>query len=598
MTTAAQRGLAASVGTLAASRLDKTERLTRLVVALALAMVGCEGTTAQPPPDAAPPDDGRWHAALPFSRAEMLDESTLRPTIHDDRLEPSECAPGASNRVVEVTYFSHNWHDGEWFGTMTVLIPETIHRPGTMAMGDIESDWMDCTANRLGIVVASVPDSDEHFGLSEIHDVYEHILCEMMARNDIHWSPYWPFVALRMRAMTMAGALAGQSTQSAYTFGSSINGSLSYSTALYDTRVKGLGATGAYGHQDSFLAQPAAADLYYSWCITGCNPYAMAADLRAELLATADLHIIGPSLDIPVLQVVPTNDVNATHMLLPEAFSTVAGGVHLVSVPNGVHSSAPPRVAEAFRMWIDHVEFGRPVSEIQGTELQQQGTEIAIAAQLREAAPPDAVRFFYITMDDDTYLGNAFWWSTPDDNYETATWQEIPMQQVGDRWEATLTTPSARYLAGLVDVSDHVDGKPGYVSSFVELWPLSGGTDAELCAAIAEDCRLDVAGRCRRFLERCLDGCVESFARCLTGHALDWCDDAVTAMCDDAVTGCLDEPCRAAYDQCVASDFSSCEELYGACLDPCELAIFEVATGGSDTALDYILDECGLAGGG
>ncbi len=458
-------------------------RLSALAIVVFLLSFGCGSCSSQDPGSGGGGAGGSggasagWNAFLPFTREEMLDPSTLSPVIIQDYTEPSVCNPGAQNRIVQVSYFSHTWFDGDWHGTTTVLLPAVISHPGVVAMADIASDWMDCTANELGIAVASVPDSDPHFGLSEIHDVYEHILCEMISKNDPAWSPYWPFVALRMRALTMVSSLVGQPVKAAYPFGSSINGSMTYSLALYDERVKGAGATGAYGYQDGFLAEPAAAELYQSWCQKGCNPYLMAPDLRQALLESADLYVIGPKLDAPVLQVVPTNDENATHLLMPEAFSTVAGGVHVVSVPNGVHSSVPPRVQEAFRMWIAHVELGRPVDAITSTKLELQGGQVLATAIITESAPISSVQLVYATMDDQHYLGNPFWWGTPDDDYTTAVWQTLPMQRVGDRWEVSFPSPPARFIAGLVDASDEVDGKPGYTSSFVEVVPLTTGGD-------------------------------------------------------------------------------------------------------------------------
>jgi hypothetical protein len=78
-------------------------------------------------------------------------------------------------------------------------------------------------------------------------------------------------------------------------------------------------------------------------------------------------------------------------------------------------------------MWIDHIEFGRPVNRVLSTQLEIRGSEVAVSAQILEAAPIDAVSFFYITMDDDTCPGSEAWWSTPAENYEAAVWEEIPL---------------------------------------------------------------------------------------------------------------------------------------------------------------------------
>jgi hypothetical protein len=533
----------------------------------------------------------------------MLDAGTLRPVI-SDYTEPSVCFPGATNRIVDVRYFSHTWHDGDWYGNVMVVIPEVIRQEGVVTMADTGADiiepgmdmnkeFLDCMANQFGIAAATTPSSDRHFGLSEIHDVYDHILCEMTDRNDLAWSPYWPFIALRMRALTMIGDILDQPVHSAYHFGASITASLSYPFALHDDRVKGLAATGAYGNGAMMSAQPRKPGLYDRWCQAGCNPYAMPPDLFTALLESADLHEIGPALDMPILQIVPTNDSNAPPLITRERFAPIEGDLHLAAVPNWVHSHGSFRHAELFRMWIDHLEFNRPVNRIESTTLTLQGSDVTVSARITEAAPIESASFFYITMDDDTYLGSEAWWSTPSENYEAAVWQELPLQKAGDTWQATLPAPPTNYLAGFVDSSDLHGDTPGYASGYPELLTLSPQAETELCAAIAADCKLDNE-KCIRFLERCLEGCNDAFGRCIAGHAKATCDEAKAAMCKDAVDNCLDAPCRDSYTQCAQSGFTSCDQFYSDCLEPCEFALFDWIFDQNTASRDQVLDGCGL----
>jgi hypothetical protein len=593
------------------------------VLLAAVFVWGCSDSLSQPPQDATPqadagvadappgadaaPDAEAWHTLLPFSREEMLDQSTLQEETNE-YTEPSACFRGRTNRVVHAQYFSHSWHDGDWKGELKIVIPETIERPGVLALADSapdlahteagmdpEQEYLDCTANQFGIVAASLPNSDEHFGVREIHDVFDHMLCEMAQRNDLAWSPFWPLVALRMRAITAVGKVTGQPVHSAYHFGASITGSLSHPLARYDARIKALAVTGAYGGRGmDRSAIHYKSGLYDRWCEAGCNPYAIDPALSAALTETADIYALGPWLTIPILEIVPTNDSNAPPLLTPELFAPLAGQTHHAMVPNVVHTHGTLRHARLFRMWIDHVELGRPVNRIEDFRFESRDARVVASARVSEDAPLQGVSLYYVAFDDDTYLGSPDWWNTPAECFTSAQWQEAPMQRAGDRWEVAIPAPAARYVAGFVDAIDSHQNTPGYVSSFIKLLPLRTQAEAELCQAIAADCRGGDDAGCARFAERCLEGCVDSFARCVLGLARGSCDEAKAAMCDDALQNCLDQPCRDAYAQCAASGFTSCDAFFGTCLEPCEEALFRwMQDPGSTSARDQVL-QCGL----
>ena len=71
-----------------------------------------------------------------------------------------------TNRVVDVRYFSHTWHDGDWHGNVMVVIPEVILHEGVVTMADTGADiiepgmdmnmeFLDCMANQFGIAAAT-----------------------------------------------------------------------------------------------------------------------------------------------------------------------------------------------------------------------------------------------------------------------------------------------------------------------------------------------------------------------------------------------------------------------------------------------------------
>ena len=298
-----------------------------------------------------------------------------------------------------------------------------------------------------------------------------------------------------------------------------------------------------------------------------------------------------------MLVIAPTNDQNATPALMETRMARVPN-LHYASIPNVGHSTTDPRTAELFEMWVEHVEVDRPLNTVETTTLEAADGEVVARATITEAAPIDEVLFWYLPLDDETYLGAEFWWTTPDDYFPSAAWQSVPMTRAGGGWEARLPEPASRLVAGWVDAADSVGGRPRYAAGFIELLPLFPDAEASLCAQITADCHARTGNACRRFLERCTDGCMQAWARCLVGEALGFCDAATEAACEDARTGCLNDACRAELDPCAASGFTDCADFRAACLDPCEQALFSAALDASSTDLDYVADSCGLGSGG
>jgi hypothetical protein len=322
----------------------------------------------------------------------------------------------------------------------------------------------------------------------------------------------------------------------------------------------------------------------------------MPPTLMASLRASADLTVLAASLDVPVLVIAPTNDQNAAPALMERRMASVPS-LHYASVPNVGHSTADPRTAELFEMWVEHVEDDRPVNAVETTTLEARGGEVVATATITEAAPIDDARFWYLPLDDETYLGAEFWWTTPDPYFPSAVWQSVPMTRAGGGWEARLPAPASRLVAGWVDAADSVGGRAGYAAGFIEVLSLVPDAEASLCTQITADCHARTGNACRRFLERCTDGCMQAWARCLVGHALGFCDTATEAACESARTDCLDTACRADFDPCLASGFTECAGFRAGCLRPCEQALFSAALDMSATDLDYVADNCGLGAG-
>lgn len=84
--------------------------------------------------------DGPVEAAerqfYPLTCQQAVDESTLDPVILADRTVASRTHSDRQVRWLTVRFFSHDWKDGPWHATMTVVMPVKI-RPEHLGLAAI-----------------------------------------------------------------------------------------------------------------------------------------------------------------------------------------------------------------------------------------------------------------------------------------------------------------------------------------------------------------------------------------------------------------------------------------------------------------------------
>ncbi|MHC4143805.1 MAG: hypothetical protein ACYSUD_03400, partial [Planctomycetota bacterium] len=210
--------------------------------------------------------DGRTESASRqlclLTQQQAFDESTLDPVILSDRTVASRTHPDRQVRWVTVRFFSHDWKDGPWYATMTVAMPVKIRREclGLAAITlsgvgkkGMEPDFntlrdlAETTAMEFGIPVATMPQQGTHFGLTEIHELSDHLTKKFVETGDPSWLAGYPGAAVRARAVTMIGKLMGHPIHSVVHMGGSISAGQGWIWAAFDDRVKGLVASGSIG---------------------------------------------------------------------------------------------------------------------------------------------------------------------------------------------------------------------------------------------------------------------------------------------------------------------------------------------------------------
>ncbi len=429
---------------------------------------------------ATPPPAG--DSLFPLTTAELADETTLKPqVISESYVEPT---PDANRKLrwVEVRFFSHDWKDGRWFGKIHVVIPEPIaeDRQGLVVMCpmgsghiqqgiDMRRDFFEQTARHFGIPVVSIPAVGEHFGHSQIHAMSDHLIMKFLDTGDPSWLPGYATCAVRSRTLTMVGHLTGHPVEQAIHLGSSISAHQAWIWPLYDRRVKAIIATGDVGFQrDKYPAdrsfKRAKRPVFEAISKAG-------ADLQTRLLEHTDPYLFGARLKCRVLQIAGTKDFASPPSTVDYFLQAIAGPTHLVYVPNYAHGTGSRRHLKAYRMWIDHVFFGRPISSVKLVNASYTGGQVTVTARLPNDAPQvQHVQFVYATSSEPDFLRSRFLKSTPRNNHVQAKWKTVPMERrpgSDNEWTATFRPPgpASSFVAGFVDVEDQAGTTKGYAAS-------------------------------------------------------------------------------------------------------------------------------------
>jgi Family of unknown function (DUF6298) len=431
----------------------------------------------------ASPTTDSHSSIFPLTQEELEDESTLNEMILSDLLIAGTKDAPQNLREVRVRFFSHNWKDGPWHGTVQVVIPEVIapDRRGLVAMcppcGDektreglgMRRAFVEETARLLGIPVVFIPNMGEHFGAGKIHPVSDQLLLKFIETEDPSWLPSFPCSAVRGRALTMVGKLTGYPTTKAVHLGSSISAHHAWVWPLFDDRVKGLVATGSIGFSEDkhptdgsfkMSSRPALEAIY------NADP-----GVRKVIAEHTDPYHFGDRLRCSVLQIIGSKDFASPPSTLAKTLPKFGGPTHLIFVPNYAHGWKTLRHLAGFRMWIEHVFFERPLSKIRISNANYTKGRVTVTARVEGRPKTQNVQFVYATTSERNFLRSRFFKDTPKKNYSRAKWESVRMTDNNNAWTATfsLPDPSPRFVAGFVDMEDEIDQTTGYVSSQM-LW--------------------------------------------------------------------------------------------------------------------------------
>ncbi len=419
---------------------------------------------------------------LPFPLApeEMFDESTLGEIILENRLIPSMTHPGKKLRILRVAFFSHTWKDGPWYGRVSIAAPETIApgMEGVMAVCptwstniepgfELEREFFEFTALEYGIPIMGIPSVGEHYGLTEIHQLSDHLNMQFVLTGDPSWLAAYPCAAVRARGVTLLSKLTGNPITSVVHMGSSISAGHGFVWARCDSRVKALVATGSIGcfrdlyPQDGTLVsgRPAVDALA-----------AMGEPMKKIFEYHRDPAVFGGELDCDVLLVTGVRDLFVPPLVVPRLLNALKGEHRVVQVPGYGHGCGTNRHADAFRMSIDRVLGGNEQPEIVDVQVDRSGEKFTCSAVVAGETGETEVRLWYLPVRDPLFFQSPNFPDTPDPDYTSAEWESIPLWRVGGKWTGGISIdPALPHVAWFVDFRSGSPEDPKYASTVVRL---------------------------------------------------------------------------------------------------------------------------------
>ncbi len=428
-------------------------------------------------------DDSQY---LPMPLEQILDLSTLDEEVTQEKTFEHPDFPGREVKRLTVSYYSHDGKDGPWRGTVRVYLPTELPEANKgfvaicprgslpsslMPDVDMERDYAVGTALLLDIPVCTMPQTGEHFGLKEIHQLSDYMTSRFLDTNDPSWLALYSFATLYMRSATLVGKLVGKPTEKIMHMGSSITAHQGFKVAQCDPRLVGLMATGSSGLYSKLVTKDGK-----QWLSSGTRrPHlvrlANAPQEQKDLwLRHSDKGLYADEIKARILLAAGTTDPASQLSVLPDYFGTFPAGKHFLHVPNYPHGCGSTTHVRAFRMWIDHCFFGRPLSEL--TDLNAEWTDTGLRVQVRVLGEPNVrkVEIYYHQTTHAGYLDIGRSREFPGkDHYTKSEMQSGEMQ--GDDGSYSVHIPvdekAGKNIAFFIHVEDFTGKTAGYTSSIM-----------------------------------------------------------------------------------------------------------------------------------
>lgn len=425
-----------------------------------------------------------------FNMDKIQDESTLKTKVIRNEVIDSTARKGKKIRVIELTFFSQNWHDSIWEHRARIYVPENYTPDGNVGIIgthigffdqdeyerrtipgttlNTEAEYCEGTALDLGIPIMIFSNPPARiFGMHE-SDMMGHGLKKLKETKDMSWFPYVPIVRSYLRAITLMQSLPAVRAERAVLMGCSKRGySVSLATGVDPERVAGIMATCFYGGNHLYwismkFAQfgPGIGGPAEKREGPGYQPAAKLLDTFNNvggffLIMAFDPYIWRDKIQSSYLVALGTNDEFYALGTPNGMMSKFEGDKAFLYIDNLPHSWVSQKHLAAWRMWLAHNFYGRKVPAVE-MKSDFRGQQVVVTAVVTSPNTVKSVRLF-----------RAY---NPTNDWRFVKWFSIPMRGPEGEKRGVLAIKEGMNLAYYVEVEDfHEKGGTGYVSSLVEL---------------------------------------------------------------------------------------------------------------------------------
>jgi len=188
-------------------------------------------------------------------------------------------------------------------------------------------------------------------------------------------------------------------------------------------------------------------------------------------LRHSDKALYAREITVKVLLAAGSADPASQMSLLPEYYASLPSGKHFVHVPNYPHGCGSMTHVKAFRMWIDHCFFERPLSKLASVDTKWTKTGLRVRAQVEGKPEVHKVELYYFQTSDDCFMDIGRDKEFPDkDHFTKAIFKTVEMQIDGRAFvvELSLDAPEGKYVALFVQAQDFAGKTAGYASSMMQ----------------------------------------------------------------------------------------------------------------------------------
>jgi len=423
-----------------------------------------------------------------FNLAAICDESTLETRITRNEVVESTARAGKKIRRIHLEFISSLWHDFVWSHRAHIYVPGDYRPDGNVGIIGTaweffeegyeraiiqetglgtESEYAEGTALDLGmpIMIFAVPGEDIN-GMHE-SDLMGYAALKLFESGDLTWYGYYPIVTAYLRAITLCHSLPAIGARRAVLFGCSKRGhAVCIATGVDPERVAGITTTCYPGGNHLYHIAMKFADFgpdiggpAEDRSGPGYQPASVLlrtfyTPIGLQTMTTYDPYFWRGKIRSSYLVAIGTNDEFFGLGSSNEMMRQFDGDKAFLAVDNLSHTWVSQKHLIAWRMWLQHTFYKRPIPRV-SLGCQKSESTVKVEAQVESETDIHAVRLFY-----------AYHKST---DWRFATWFSKTLKEEGGRYVSDLDLTKGQNLAYYVEVEDRSHDLTGMVSSLVNV---------------------------------------------------------------------------------------------------------------------------------